>query len=111
MKQLTLKIETCGNCPYISDKCALETDGKHQYWGTAYSCSKTDQKVTKELMPGNCPLPDKSNRLQLAINIMEQALDNMASGRWGAECVFSGKEVYEMTGNVVKAWDALKGEI
>ncbi len=72
MKQLILDITTCKDCPHMKDRCVIETKGKHQYWGTAYNCSKTEQRVTKDSLPENCPLPDKSNRVQLAISIMEQ---------------------------------------
>jgi len=111
MKQITLNIETCGDCPYLSDKCALETDGKNQYWGTAYNCSKTEERVNKNTMHEDCPLPDKSDKLPLAISIMEQALAELDRNNRKGNYVYLATEHNDMTTAILQAWDAVKREL
>jgi hypothetical protein len=98
MKQLTLRIETCGDCPYSEAF-------RH------FICAKTGKRVTLDALHHNCPLPDKSNRLQLAISIMEQELAELDRNNREGNFAYLATEHNDMTTAILQAWDAVKWEL
>jgi hypothetical protein len=98
MKQITLNIETCGDCPYSL------TIGR-------ITCNKTGKRVTLDALHPNCPLPNKSDKLPLAISIMEQALAELDRNNRKGNYVYLATEHNDMTTAILQAWDAVKREL
>lgn len=78
-KQLSIKIENCGGCPYLTYRLNY-SNGDIQYYCDLFPA--LDTKETKEGLFKYCPLPDAEEEKQNSFNWMPGTPNKVYGSEW-----------------------------